>query len=97
MSMPSLSWATQMGVIAFRASLTSRHDLPAMGTGWNPESSNDKDGVPRLDKKAYGSSAVVMASDKKEQGIHSGRDLGLQEQDWQGCKARPESAEGHAE
>ena len=53
MSMPSLSWAVQTGVMVARASEVSRQRLPAM----EPESSIRKT-VSKLERKAYGSSAV---------------------------------------
>jgi hypothetical protein len=45
--MPSASWAVQMGVMARRASLTSRQERPAM----EPESSMTKT-VSKLVRKA---------------------------------------------
>ena len=49
MSMPTLSWAVQMGVMAARAAEVSRHERPAM----EPESSIRKI-VSKVVKNAYG-------------------------------------------
>lgn len=48
MSMPSLSWAVQIGVMALSASDVSRHERPAM----DPESSM-RNTVSNVVKKSY--------------------------------------------
>src|SRR3954453_21545689 len=53
--MPLASWAAQMGEMARRAFLVSRHDEPAR----EPLSSIRKT-VSKLERKAYGSSGEVM-------------------------------------
>ena len=55
MSMPSASWAVQIGVMAVRAADVSRQELPAM----EPESSIRKM-VSKVVRNAYGSSAVAL-------------------------------------
>jgi hypothetical protein len=53
MSIPSASWAVQMGVMVIRASAVWRQRLPAM----DPESSITKM-VSKVSRKAYASSAT---------------------------------------
>lgn len=54
-SMPSASCAVQMGAMVRRAAEVSRHERPAM----LPESSMTKM-VSKVERKAYGSSAVCV-------------------------------------